>query len=58
MDAHLDAATKNAIGDDYLVDTYRKYSCFEVEDPSIREQYRGGAGVRIPLTKVLDGLWE
>lgn len=57
VQAHLDAATKNAFGDQHLVDTYRKYSCFEVEDPSIREEYRAGAGVRIPLTKVLDGLW-
>ena len=57
VEAHLDAATKNAFGDQHLIDTYRKYSCFEVEDPSIRNEYRAGSGVRIPLTKVLDGLW-
>lgn len=55
--AHLNAATMNAFGDQHLIDTYRKYSCFEVEDPSLRDEYRAGSDVRIPLTKVLDGLW-
>jgi hypothetical protein len=57
VQAHLDAATKNAFGDQHLIDTYRKYSCFEVEDPSVRNEYRAGSGQRIPLTKLLDGLW-
>jgi hypothetical protein len=57
VEAHLDAATKNAFGNQHLIDTFRKYSCFEVEDPSIRNEYRAGSDVRIQLTKVLDGLW-
>jgi len=55
--AHLDAATKNTFGDEHLIETYRKYSCFEVEDPSIRDEYRAGSATRKPLTKILDGLW-
>ena len=57
VEAHLDAATRNAFRDQHLIDTYRKYSCFEVEDPSVRNEYRAGSDVRLPLTKVLDGLW-
>lgn len=57
VEDHLDAATKNAYEHQHLIDTYRKYSCFEVEDPSIRDEYRAGSSERIPLTKVLDGLW-
>ncbi|MDS2172754.1 MBL fold metallo-hydrolase [Nesterenkonia sp. CL21] len=57
VEDHLEAATKNAFGDEQLLETYRKYSCFEVEDPSVRDEYRAGSDVRIPLTEVLDGLW-
>ncbi|MFG3552352.1 MBL fold metallo-hydrolase [Streptomyces sp. NPDC047725] len=57
VDVHLDAATRNAAGDQTLLNTYRKYSCFEVEDPSIRDEYRAGADTRVPLTRMLDDLW-
>lgn len=57
VDLHLDAATKDALGAQELVDTYRKYSCFEVEDPAVRDEYRAGKGVRVPLTQIFDDLW-
>ncbi len=47
VDLHLEAATKDVLGAQELVDTCRKYSCSEVEDPSIRDEYRAGKGIRV-----------
>ncbi len=54
---HLDAATKIANGDKFLIDNFRVTSCFEVEDPAWRQWARAQAATRVPLTQLFDNVW-
>jgi glyoxylase-like metal-dependent hydrolase (beta-lactamase superfamily II) len=58
FDKHLDAATRNAIGDPDLLQTTRKYLCMYPEDrQDILAQVRGGASTPVPLTQIADDAW-
>lgn len=54
---HLDAATRNAAGDQDLINYIRKSSCFEVEDPAWRTWARTQVDQEVPLLQLFDDLW-
>lgn len=54
---HLDAATKNAAGDQDLINYIRRNSCFEVEDSTWRTWARAQDAQKVPLLQLFDNLW-
>lgn len=56
-DRHLAAATRNALGDQALLDTWRKYYCMYPENNQTLRQQVIADNARLPLTKIFDDVW-
>jgi glyoxylase-like metal-dependent hydrolase (beta-lactamase superfamily II) len=58
FDKHLNAATRNAIGDPGLLQSTRKYLCMYPEDrQDLVGEVRSGASTPVPLTRIADDAW-
>ncbi|HZR03000.1 MAG TPA: MBL fold metallo-hydrolase [Burkholderiales bacterium] len=54
---HLDAATRNALGDPDLMGHYRYYFCSYTDNPSFVNEVRSWVNIRLPLTQITDDVW-
>jgi glyoxylase-like metal-dependent hydrolase (beta-lactamase superfamily II) len=54
---HLDAATRNALGDPDLMNHYRYYFCGYTDNPSFVNLVRSWVSIRQPLTQITDDTW-
>ncbi|WP_092295392.1 MULTISPECIES: MBL fold metallo-hydrolase [unclassified Cupriavidus] len=57
MDRHLAAATRDAGGDQALLDTYRKYYCMYPENNTAFRSQVIADNARLPLTQIFDDVW-
>ena len=54
---HLDAATRNTLGDPDLTDNYRYYFCGYTDNPGFVNVVRSWNTIPIPLTQIADDVW-
>ena len=54
---HLDAATRNTLGDADLMSTTRYFFCALTDNPSFVNEVRSWSSIKIPLTQVTDDVW-
>ena len=54
---HLQAATLNAYGDDFLINNLRKFYCLAAEDRNADLLAARANKTRVPLTQVTDDVW-
>jgi len=55
--AHLDAATRNTLGDADLTNNYRYYFCSYTDNPTFVNEVRTWTNIPIPLTQIADDAW-
>ena len=54
---HLDAATRNTLGDADLMNSIRYYFCGYTDNPGFVNIVRGWNSIKIPLTQITDDTW-